>query len=82
MSGRLPAKGALDEREQTDGPGYELRGLASSTVAGALERLQGVDTVEASLETKLVTVRHRSEISLEALVTVVEDRGYEVAEAA
>lgn len=53
-----------------------------TTVAGALERIEGVEAVEVDLDAKLVTVLHGGDVSHDALVGAVEEQGYEVAEAA
>jgi copper chaperone CopZ len=45
-------------------------------VRGALELLEGVETVEVSLETKLVTVRSIHELDQEDLMGAIRATGF------
>jgi copper chaperone CopZ len=51
-------------------------GHCVATVQGALERVDGVDSVEVSLETKVAKVFHHGEIDAYALEEAVQAVGF------
>ncbi len=54
-------------------------GHCKSSIEGAVSALEGVDTVEVSIDAKSVDVSFDSPADLEAIITAIEDQGYEVA---
>ncbi|MGD2120415.1 MAG: heavy metal-associated domain-containing protein [Gemmatimonadota bacterium] len=51
-------------------------GHCEASVRGALERLEGVETINVSLETKLVTVRSIHELDQEDLMGAIRAAGF------
>ena len=54
-------------------------GHCKSSIEGAVGELDGVSTVEVSIDGKSVDVEFASPTDLEAIITAIEDQGYEVA---
>ncbi|NND84044.1 MAG: heavy-metal-associated domain-containing protein [Acidimicrobiia bacterium] len=54
-------------------------GHCKSSIEGAVGALDGVATVEVSIDAKSVDVDFGAPTDLEAIVTAIEDQGYEVA---
>ena len=54
-------------------------GHCKSSIEGAVGALDGVTTVEVSIDTKSVDIDFGAPTDLEAIITAIEDQGYEVA---
>ena len=54
-------------------------GHCKSSIEGAVGKLDGVSTVEVSIDDGSVDVEFGSPTDLEAIITAIEDQGYEVA---
>jgi copper chaperone len=54
-------------------------GHCKSSIEGAVGKLDGVSTVEVSIDDRSVDVEFGSPTDLEAIITAIEDQGYEVA---
>ncbi len=49
-----------------------------ASIDGAVSKEEGVQSVQVDLSTKQVTVEHNPRVTVEELVGVIEDQGYEV----
>jgi copper chaperone len=54
-------------------------GHCKSSIEGAVGKLDGVSTVEVSIDGRSVDVEFGSPTDLEAIIAAIEDQGYEVA---
>ena len=54
-------------------------GHCKSSIEGAVGALEGVSTVEVSIDAKSVDIEFGSPTDLESIITAIEDQGYEVA---
>jgi copper chaperone len=54
-------------------------GHCKSSIEGAVGKLDGVSTVEVSIDDRSVDVEFGSPTDLEAIIAAIEDQGYEVA---
>jgi copper chaperone len=51
-------------------------GHCVATVQGALERVDGVQSVQLSLDTKIAQISHHGEIDMHALLVAVQSVGF------
>jgi len=51
-------------------------GHCVATVKGALERVEGVESVQLSLDTKIARISHHGEIDVYALMAAVQAVGF------
>ena len=54
-------------------------GHCKSSIEGAVGALDGVTTVEVSIDAKSVDIDFGAPTDLEAIITAIEDQGYDVA---
>ena len=54
-------------------------GHCKSSIEGAVGELDGIDSVEVSIEGKTVAVSYGDDVTLETIVETIEEQGYEVA---
>jgi copper ion binding protein len=54
-------------------------GHCKSSIEGAVGELDGIDSVEVSIEGKTVAVTYGDDVSLETIVETIEEQGYDVA---
>lgn len=54
-------------------------GHCKSSIEGAVGELDGIDSVEVSIEGKSVAVTYGDDVTLETIVETIEEQGYDVA---
>lgn len=50
-----------------------------TAIKGELEKIDGVDTVDVDIASKLVTVQHNGQVTDQRLVEGLDEAGYDVA---
>lgn len=54
-------------------------GHCKSSIEGAVSELEGIDSVEVTIDARTVAVTYADDLSLETIVGAIEEQGYEVA---
>ena len=54
-------------------------GHCKSSIEGAVGELEGIDSVEVSIEGKTVAVAYGDEVTLDTIIEAIEEQGYDVA---
>ena len=54
-------------------------GHCKSSIEGAVGELEGIDSVEVSIEGKTVAVAYGGEVTLDTIIEAIEEQGYDVA---
>ena len=54
-------------------------GHCKSSIEGAVGELEGIDSVEVSIEGKTVAVAYGDEVTLDTIIETIEEQGYDVA---